>query len=92
MTMAAPGVSEPEATHLSGASGAENGHSHGPKRETAQRSATPTKGPSRIKRVWNALELDTVTVLLLAKGGIPPALALALLQITVIAKHFTTIG
>jgi hypothetical protein len=48
--------------------------------------------PSRLKSIWTSLDLDVFTILLMAKGGIPPALALGLLQITVVANHFSTIG
>lgn len=61
--------------------------SHGEKGE----SGDLTK-PSRLKKVWTYLELDMFTILLMAKGGIPPTLALGLLQITAVANHFTTIG
>ena len=53
---------------------------------------SPSKKPSIGSRVWRFLELDVFTLLLMAKGGLPPALALGLLQITVIANHFSTIG
>lgn len=69
-----------------------NGQRHSARAEDAQKSEAAPKRPSRLKRIWNALELDLFTVLLLAKGGLPPALALGLLQVTVIAFHFTTIG
>ncbi|KIW03822.1 uncharacterized protein PV09_05121 [Verruconis gallopava] len=50
------------------------------------------KAPSLGKKIWNALELDIFTILLLMKGGLSPAIALCLLQVDVIAFHFGSIG
>jgi hypothetical protein len=89
--MASQGGDEAEASRQPGSSTSGNGHLPVLKQEDVAKAAMPKK-PSVLKKFWTALELDAFTILLLAKGGIPPALALALLQVRVIADHFATVG
>jgi hypothetical protein len=44
----------------------------------AERSEAKEKPPSRLMKIWASMELDFFTILLLAKGGLPPAIALGL--------------
>jgi hypothetical protein len=81
-----------EIARESGASTDENGTHQAPGAKEPGKSESKPKQPSIFKKIWASLELDLFTVLLLAKGGLPPAIALGLLQVDVIANHFTTIG
>lgn len=41
---------------------------------------TEEKPPSRLKRIWTALGLDPVTLLLMFKGSLPPTIGIAIYQ------------
>ncbi|KIW86343.1 hypothetical protein Z517_01739 [Fonsecaea pedrosoi CBS 271.37] len=48
--------------------------------------------PSMLKKIWAKLGLDIPTVLLMLKGGLPPAIALAAYQSDEWAKQYSTLG
>lgn len=75
----------------SGASSGEDG-SPVPADATTAAPASEEEKPSMLKKFLEKSELDLSTVLILMKGGLPPAIALALLQVNVIANYFATIG
>ena len=77
--------------NMNGTSAA-GGRDHPPNADDTPLANPQGTGSSMLKRIWAFTELDIFTLLLMAKGGIPPALALGLLQVTVIADHFSTIG
>jgi hypothetical protein len=92
LVMASEEATESAAAELhrkSGVSSDDNG-TH-PTADAEKTEAKP-KEPSLLKKLVDSLELDLITILLLMKGGLPPAIALGLLQVDVIANHFTTIG
>jgi hypothetical protein len=52
---------------------------------------TPQK-PGLLKRAWKAAGLDPPTIIVMAKGGLPPVIVLAALRSTTFAERYTTLG
>jgi hypothetical protein len=61
------------------------------KEEPSAPDVTPKK-PGLLKRAWTALGLDPPTIIVMAKGGLPPVIALAALRSTIFAEKYTTLG
>ena len=59
--------------------------------ETTAPSTTPKK-PSLLTRVWTAAGLDLPTIIVMAKGSLPPVISLAALRSTTFAEKYTTLG
>ncbi|KAF2762797.1 hypothetical protein EJ05DRAFT_534275 [Pseudovirgaria hyperparasitica] len=57
-----------------------------------QQHAKSEKKVSLPKRMWTSLDLDLPTVLIMAKGALPPAIVLGMLQANVIITEFNTLG
>ncbi|KAF9894765.1 hypothetical protein FE257_006655 [Aspergillus nanangensis] len=59
-------------------------------------TATPKKPKvtlgDRLKKAWTALGLDWPTVALMAKGAIPPTIALAIYEADAVSAYFSTVG
>ncbi|KAJ9660707.1 hypothetical protein H2201_006786 [Coniosporium apollinis] len=55
-------------------------------------SSEKAKQPSKLKHIWTKTGLDKGTCLIMAKGGIPPVVALAICQADAVANHFGTLG
>src|SRR5450432_675562 len=53
---------------------------------------TNPKKPSPLKRAWTALGLDPPTIILMAKGGLPPIISLAALRSRTFAEKYTALG
>lgn len=52
----------------------------------------PEKKLGILRRSWQAIGLDLGTVLIMAKGGMPPAISLAAYQSSTWAAKYTTLG
>lgn len=53
---------------------------------------TNPKKPGPLKRAWTALGLDPPTIILMAKGGLPPIISLAALRSRTFAEKYTALG
>ncbi|KAF2742174.1 hypothetical protein M011DRAFT_497660 [Sporormia fimetaria CBS 119925] len=63
--------------------------------DAAQRersSGEEAKKKSNIMRLWKKTGLDTHTVLLMMKAGLPPTIALAIYQADAVARTYATLG
>ncbi|QDS77146.1 hypothetical protein FKW77_001332 [Venturia effusa] len=47
---------------------------------------------SRLKGMWTGLDMDVPTLLTMMKGGIPPALSMAMYQADTVASTYSTLG
>ncbi|KAF2716485.1 hypothetical protein K431DRAFT_316508 [Polychaeton citri CBS 116435] len=45
-----------------------------------------------LKRLWQKLDLDVPTIMMMFKGSLPPTIALAMYQSDAVADHYTTLG
>lgn len=63
-----------------------------PRKEEPPASNTTPKKPSPLKRAWTAIGLDPPTIIIMAKGGLPPVISLAALRSTTFADKYTTLG
>ncbi len=54
--------------------------------------APPVNKPSAIKITWDKLGLDVGMLMMMAKGALPPTIALAIYQNTAFAAIFSTLG
>lgn len=52
----------------------------------------PAKKESWLRRAWTKIGLDKLTLILMLKGSLPPAIALAVLQRHEVAEIYLTIG
>ncbi|KAL7269567.1 hypothetical protein RUND412_007759 [Rhizina undulata] len=55
-------------------------------------SAAGKKKVSTLRRAWNAVGLDIGTVLMMAKGALPPTIAIAMLQVDSVSAVYGTMG
>lgn len=60
--------------------------------EDAKGDKKKEKKPNFISKTWAKLELDTGTLLMMAKAACPPTIALAMLQSDAVAQEFSTLG
>ena len=58
----------------------------------ARRESDPSKQLAFPIRMWNRLDLNMGTMLMMIKGALPPAISIALYQWDAFANHFSTIG
>jgi Putative ER transporter, 6TM, N-terminal/Fusaric acid resistance protein-like/Aromatic acid exporter family member 2 len=56
------------------------------------KSETAAKKPSLLKKAWAKLGLDPITIILMAKGALPPIIALAAYRADAYARQYTTLG
>jgi hypothetical protein len=63
-------------------------------REGEERIAADTipKKAGPLKRAWTALGLDLPTIIIMAKGGLPPVISLAALRSTSFAEKYSSLG
>lgn len=50
------------------------------------------KKPSKLKQIWQKLGLDPMTLILMFKGSLPPAIAIAMYQSKTIQAKYSTVG
>ncbi|PIB01099.1 hypothetical protein CB0940_00528 [Cercospora beticola] len=51
-----------------------------------------TKKPNMFKKLWQKLDLDVPTVMLMFKASLPPTIAVAMYQSPAVAREYTTLG
>lgn len=51
-----------------------------------------TKKPNMFKKLWQKLDLDVQTVILMFKASLPPTIAVAMYQSPAVAREYTTLG
>ena len=54
-------------------------------------AATPKK-PNKIKQLWQKLDLDVPTVMMMFKASLPPTIAIAMYQSDAVAGVYSTLG
>jgi hypothetical protein len=72
--------------------GSEATGSSEPRGRRTYRRRHDCKKPGPLKRVWTALGLDLPTVVIMAKGGLPPVISLAALRSTSFADKYSSLG
>lgn len=55
-------------------------------------NTSPRKPSVMVKKLWGHIGLDTMTVITMFKGSLPPIIAIAAYQSQAFAKHFSTLG
>jgi hypothetical protein len=63
-----------------------------PRKEEPPASDTTPKRPGPLKRAWTAIGLNPPTVIIMAKGSLPPIISLAALRSKTFAEKYTTLG
>nr|POE77471.1 uncharacterized protein c57a7.05 [Quercus suber] len=63
-----------------------------PASSAPEKETSPDKKPSTIRRLWDTIGLDIMTVSLMFKGSLPPIIAIAMYQSQAVAQHFKTLG
>lgn len=54
-------------------------------------TATPKK-PNKLKQLWQKLDLDIPTVMMMFKASLPPTIAIAMYQSDAVAAVYSTLG
>ncbi|KAI9648995.1 hypothetical protein NHQ30_001561 [Ciborinia camelliae] len=60
--------------------------------QTEIKNEEEEKKPSKLKKFWGKLGLDVPTLMLMFKGSVAPAIAIAFYEANSVAKTFTTLG
>jgi hypothetical protein len=60
--------------------------------EDRDESDTKEKKPSIFKKIWDKLDLDMGTLMMMGKAALPPTICLAMYQADVVAQTYTTLG
>ncbi len=55
-------------------------------------ASVPTKKPGLLKKAWAKTGLDPITIILMAKGGLPPIIALSAYRSDAFSGEYTTLG
>jgi len=76
-----PDHEKPNSAGRGGKSDSDHGATAAATETTAEGDGAKPKKPSQLKAWWSGLGLDVITVLTMAKGGLPPAIGLALLVV-----------
>ncbi|KAF2103870.1 hypothetical protein NA57DRAFT_70079 [Rhizodiscina lignyota] len=76
----------------SGLSGEDASTSAGQERDKKEEVSPKRSFGEKVKGMWAKTGLNVPTVLLMAKGGLPPVIALAMFQSTSVAALFPTLG
>ena len=56
------------------------------------KDAATSKKPNKIKQLWQKLDLDVPTVMMMFKASLPPTIAIAMYQSDAVAGVYSTLG